>query len=139
MAEAIFNAEVKKRNLSISVDSAAIGSWHIHHPPDPRAITEALKHGLDISHYLGRQIVQKDFQDFTHILGMDHQNIDTLKKIAPSKNHDKIKLLMDYVPGPHPQEIEDPYYKDQHAFTKTWEQISLACFHLANSFEQKKT
>lgn len=137
MAEAAFNDEVRKRNLPVTVDSAGIGSWHINQPPDPRTITEVAKHHIDIRNYLGRQINQQDFQNFTHIIGMDQNNIRALKKIAPANSHQKIKLLMDYVPNHLGEEIADPYYGEQNAFSQTWEQVKLGCFHLANYFELK--
>lgn len=137
LAEAAFSIEVKKRKLPITVDSAGLGSWHINQPPDPRAIAEAAKHHIDIRNYRGRQISQDDFFRFTHIIGMDHQNIKALKQLSSIDMHPKIKLLMDYVSDHHHEEIIDPYYKDEHAFSQTWAQISLACFHLANYFEKQ--
>lgn len=137
MAEAAFNSEVKKRNLPVLVDSAGLGAWHINQHPDSRTIQEASKHGIDIRHYLGRQIQQQDFHSFSHIIGMDHQNITHLKKLAPLTTHDKIKLLLDYVPNHHNKEISDPYYENQNAFSHTWSQINEACLYLANYFEQQ--
>ncbi|MDI2089930.1 low molecular weight protein-tyrosine-phosphatase [Commensalibacter oyaizuii] len=137
MAEAAFIAEVEKRNLNINVDSAGIGPWHIDNPPDPRTIKEVAKHGIDIRHYLGRQIQPHDFQQFTHIIGMDHKNITALLKMAPSSAKDKICLLMDFVPGQQGTEIADPYYGNQDDFERTWKQVYQGVSHLAVYFEQR--
>lgn len=137
MAEAAFSLEVKKRKLPVFVDSAGLGTWHVDQPPDPRTIHEVMKYGIDIRHYLGRQIQLQDFHDFTHIIGMDHKNIVQLKKLAPYDTGSKIKLLLDYIPNNQNEEISDPYYKNQDAFSRTWSQINEACQNLANYFEQQ--
>ena len=68
---------------------------------------------------------------------MDHKNIVQLKKLAPYDTNSKIKLLLDYIPNYQNEEISDPYYKNQDAFSRTWSQINEACHNLANYFEQQ--
>ncbi|CAK7192939.1 Low molecular weight protein-tyrosine-phosphatase YfkJ [Commensalibacter sp. Nvir] len=136
LAEAAFKQEVHKRNLPIHVESAGIGPWHINQPPDPRAIRQASQHGIDIRHYKGRQINATDFLNFSHIIAMDKKNIAQLVKLAPKMHRSSIKLFMDYVPDHKQDEIPDPYYGDEKDFQKTWEQVSLGAFHLANYFEE---
>lgn len=137
MAEAAFISEVQKRKLNITVDSAGLGHWHINAPPDNRTIKEVARHGIDIRHYRGRQILPDDFINFTHIIGMDHKNISHLRKIAPQKYKDKISLLMDYTFNQKGQAVDDPYYGDQSDFETTWKQVSAGITCLADYFEKK--
>lgn len=135
MAEAAFIKEVETRALNIKVASAGLGSWHVNDPPDPRTIAEVATHGIDISHYLGRQVEEKDFFNFTHIIGMDHKNIMGLRKLLPAKASPKISLLMDFVPNSSTKEVADPYYGDHRDFQTTWQQVSLGVLYLADYFE----
>lgn len=138
MAEAAFIAEVQRRKLDIKVDSAGLGHWHIDAPPDSRTIKEVARHGIDIRHYRGRQIQPDDFVNFTHIIGMDHQNISQLKKMAPAQYINKISLLMDYTHHQKGQVVADPYYGDQSNFEATWKQVSAGVSCLADYFEKKQ-
>ncbi|MES2494430.1 MAG: low molecular weight phosphotyrosine protein phosphatase, partial [Pseudomonadota bacterium] len=61
LAEAAFRRRAEQAGLAVSIDSAGTGDWHIDHPPDPRAIVEAARHGIDISGLRGRQVNRGDF------------------------------------------------------------------------------
>lgn len=137
MAEAAFNVEVNKRKLNIRVDSAGLGPWHVNDPPDPRTIKEVARHGIDIRHYVGRQVHPDDFLNFTHLIGMDHKNITHLRKLAPLQYEDKISLFLDYTQEYKGQTVADPYYGDQSDFENTWKQVSLGASSLADYFEKK--
>lgn len=67
LAEAALRAEARASGLTLTVDSAGTGDWHVGCAPDPRAQATALRHGIDISAYAGRQVHASDFGRFTHI------------------------------------------------------------------------
>jgi hypothetical protein len=50
--------------LSVVVDSAGTGGWHIGEPPDTGTGAAAL-HGVDISAQRGRQVERADFERFS--------------------------------------------------------------------------
>ena len=75
LAEAAFRREAARAGLTVRVDSAGTGDWHIGAPPDPRARAEALRHGIDISAYRGRQVEAEDFLRFDRIVAMDGNNL----------------------------------------------------------------
>ena len=56
MAEGAFRAAALRRGLECRVDSAGTASYHIGHPPDPRAIAVASLNGIDIAAQAARQI-----------------------------------------------------------------------------------
>jgi protein-tyrosine phosphatase len=130
LAEAAFRAEAVKAGLAVTIDSAGTGSWHAGNPPDPRAQATALEHGIDISRYRARQVVEEDFTRFGQIYALDSQNLQDLKRMAPRRTLARVGLLMDLVPGREGQAVIDPYYGDEHDFAEAWEDVSQAARHL---------
>lgn len=126
LAEAALRAEADRAGLDLDVDSAGTGDWHIGEPPDPRAIAEAQRHGIDISGYRGRQVTREDFDDFTHVLALDHSNLAALDDLVPPGREDRLSLLLDHVEGCEGQPVADPYYGDADGFEQTWSQVSAA-------------
>ena len=108
LAEAAFRHEAAKAGLTVGIDSAGTGDWHIGSPPDPRAQDVARKAGIAIADLKARQIVAEDFYRFTHILAMDAQNLADIRAIAPADATASIALLMDHVPGREGASIADP-------------------------------
>ncbi|RZK02477.1 MAG: low molecular weight phosphotyrosine protein phosphatase [Novosphingobium sp.] len=131
LAEAAFREAAAKAGLDVEVDSAGTGDWHLGSPPDPRAQAEALRHGVDISGYRGRQAGPDDFRRFTHILALDEKNLADLRRIAPSDGSAEISLLLDHVPGMAGQSVADPYFGEDSGFAETWREVSLGAEALA--------
>lgn len=138
LAEAAFRAEAEKKGLKIRIDSAGTGSWHIGEPPDKRAQLIAKEHNQDISHYKGRQITEKDFSHFTHIIAMDHSNLNNLRKLQPKNSSAELALFLDFVEGRKGQAISDPYYGDMGAFKGTWEDVQEGAQNLVNHLIKKQ-
>lgn len=126
LAEGAFRAAAAQAGLAVTADSAGTGGWHIGEAPDPRAIAEAARHGIDISTYRGRQIESADFARFSHIFALDEANLSDLRRIAPSDASAALGLLLDVVPGLGGQSVADPYYGGPEDFARTFEQVSVA-------------
>lgn len=126
LAQAALEMRAASLNLPMSIDSAGTGDWHIGRPPDPRALAEAERHGLDISHYRARQIESADFTRFTHVFALDRQNLADIRTIAPEDAPARIAMLLDLVAGQEGQDVIDPYFGDASGFSETWKQVSLA-------------
>lgn len=123
LAEAAFRAEAAARRLDLVIDSAGTGNWHVGEPPDPRAQAVALRHGADASALRARQVTQRDFTRFTHIVAMDTDNLSNLRRIAPAHSTAALSLLLDHVPGRKGQSVADPYYGDDTGFEVTWADV----------------
>jgi len=110
IAEAVFVNALKQsaKADSWTVDSAAIGNWHVGKGPDSRAISVLSQHNITTEHK-ARQVKKSDFLKYDYIFGMDHENIDDLKSIEPTETCAKIELLGSYDPNGE-LIIEDPYY-----------------------------
>lgn len=126
LAEAAFRKAAADAGLDADADSAGTAAYHVGAPPDPRSVDTARRHGIEISHFQGRQIEQADFIRFTHIFALDHSNLDNIRAIAPSGHSAHVGLLMDVVPGREGAAVADPYYGGEEHFADTWEDVSRA-------------
>jgi protein-tyrosine phosphatase len=138
LAEAAFRREAKLTGLDIEIDSAGTGHWHIGEPPDRRARTVALRHGIDISTYRARQVQQGDFHRFSHIVALDPQNLADLRAVKPKGALAAMSLLLDHVPGREGQAVADPYYGGTEAFEVTWADVTLGAQGLARLLWERK-
>lgn len=125
LAEAAFREEAARAGLEAVVDSAGTGGWHQGEPPDPRAIAEAARHGIDISGYRARQATADDFARFSHVLALDSQNLADLRRLRRGGGA-SLSLLLDHVPGMAGQAVADPYWGGPDDFAATWRQVSAA-------------
>ena len=126
LAEAALRAEAERAALPLKVDSAGTGDWHVDCPPDKRAQAVALRHGIDISTYRGRQVTAQDFHSFDHIFALDGENLKNLRRIRPSNGIATLRLLMDSAPGREGTSVTDPYYGDDAGFDETWDDVTRA-------------
>ena len=137
LAEAAFRQEVARRGLEVEIDSAGTGGWHVGHPPDRRAQAVALRNGVDIAGYRGRQVTPEDFRRFTHIVALDRANLADLKALAPSDGTAELLLLLDAVEGRKGKSVTDPYYGDDAGFDVTWSDAVAGARGLADLIEEK--
>jgi protein-tyrosine phosphatase len=126
LAEAAFREAAARAGLEAKVDSAGTGDWHVGEPPDRRAQAIAREHGVDISHLRGRQIALEDYRRFTHILALDADNLDGVRRLAPNDATAEITLLFDYVEGRAGEAVADPYYGGPEGFRATWADVTEA-------------
>ena len=130
LAEAALRAEAEKAGLPVEVDSAGTGDWHVDCPPDKRAQAVALRHGIDISTYRGRQVTPEDFHRFDHIFALDADNLKNLRRIRPSDGTADLCLLMDLIPGREGTSVTDPYFGEDEGFDETWSDVTRAAHAL---------
>ena len=135
LAEAAFRQEAERRGLEVEIDSAGTGAWHVGHPPDRRAQAVALRHGVDIAGYRGRQVKPEDFRRFTHVVALDRDNLTDLKRMRPSDGTARLMLLLDAVEGRHGKSVADPYYGEDAGFEVTWADAVAGAEGLAGLIE----
>ncbi|HEX7741880.1 MAG TPA: low molecular weight protein-tyrosine-phosphatase, partial [Sphingobium sp.] len=116
----------ERTGLVIEVDSAGTGDWHVGSPPDSRAQAVALRHGVDISGYRGRQVTPEDFRRFDHVFALDGENLKNLRRLRPSDGTAELGLLMDLVPGREGTGVTDPYFGADAGFDMTWDDVTRA-------------
>ena len=131
LAEAAFRKVACDAGLTVEVDSAGTGDWHIGKPPDGRAMATAARYGIDIGSYRARQLAEEDFRRFTHIFALDDANLEDIRARAPADGHAAVALLLDVVPGREGQAVADPYFGDDAGFETTWRDVMQAAEALA--------
>ena len=127
-AEEIFRQQAAIAGLSMKVDSAGTGDWHIGHAPDERAQRHAKAHGYKINKLVARQVNADDFRDFDLILAMDAQNLSDLQSIKNGITDTdtklaKLALFSEEDPTYGGDDVPDPYTGDGDAFEEVIERI----------------
>ena len=117
LAEAIFKHKIKARGLenAINADSCGTSNYHIGDTPDPRTIANAIRNGIIIDH-CGRQLDEKDLEEFDFILAMDESNYRNILRVASGKKiHDKLMMMRDFDPV-EKGDVPDPYHGGDEGF-----------------------
>jgi len=126
LAEGILKEKTQRFGLNWTVDSAGTNGSHNGELPDPRSISIANEHNIDITDQRSRQFHHADYKNFDVILAMDssnYQNILSLAKNVDERN--KVKLIMNF---PYPNQnraVPDPYYDN--GFPRVFKMLSEAC------------
>lgn len=106
LAEGIARKLASEYKLTIEIDSAGTGNWHIGEPPCEGSIRVAKMHGVDISDLKARQFTQEDIEKFDLIVVLDESNLLHVKKMGASN---VVKLgCFSY----DCQDVPDPYFFD---------------------------
>ncbi|DAB39361.1 MAG: protein tyrosine phosphatase [Sulfuricurvum sp. GWF2_44_89] len=116
IAEGVARKLIEEDSLTIAVDSAGTGSWHVGETPCKHSITVAKKHDIDISHLRARQVKKADFSTFDLIVALDESNYRDLKSLGCQN----LVKLGDY--GHEGADVPDPYFFDgfegfEHVYT----------------------
>ena len=114
-------AEFVMKDLTnqVYIESRATSSWEHGNPIHPGTQKIFRKHNISYdSTKTSQQISQKDFETFDLIIGMDSQNIQDLKRMAPSSVQEKIFQFTD-------KSVPDPWYTGD--FDETYEIVKNGC------------
>jgi protein-tyrosine phosphatase len=129
-AEGIMRHMVAARGLSSSfaIESAGTGGWHVGDRPDPRSRKAAQARGYRLES-LAQQFTPHFFDRFDYVLAADSDNLEQLRRMAPSASaRAKVKLLRDFDPGsPSGSEVPDPYYGGADGFEEVVDVCEAAC------------
>lgn len=132
LAEAILRDKLQKNGLDdVVVDSAGTASYHIGENPDPRTVANASKHGLQISHLIGRQFTVADFDNFDKIYVMDESNYRNVVSLARNEEDaKKVELILN---AAHPglnMPVPDPYFGGEDGFEHVYNLLDEACDYI---------
>jgi protein-tyrosine phosphatase len=127
-AEGVFRSLLSARapQLAVEVDSAGTHDYHVGEPPDDRAIAAARRRGIDLSSLRARTVQAGDFDYYDLILAMDEQNLRELRRRAPAARHDRIRLMMEFVPASAVRAVPDPYYGGAQGFEQVLDLLEEA-------------
>lgn len=132
MAEAVFAKAAEDHN--VVVDSFGTAAYHVGETPDYRTQEVCEQHGVPINHRAQR-IEAKHFDEFDHIICMDHQNLRTLKSRQPRGSKAKLNMFGHWREDPSFSEVvEDPYYGGVDGFEQCYKQ----CKHFSEVFIKRE-
>ncbi len=106
--EAALVEAAAEAGLSIIVDSAGTGPWHVGDPPNIQMIRAGDRAGLVVEGQ-GRQVTTAaDMAGYDLILAMDRFNLRRLQQMAPLLS-DRIHLYRSFDAEAESDEMPDPY------------------------------
>lgn len=110
--------------VSVEVESAGTGSWHVGHPPDLRAREEATRRGIPMAG-VAQQFTAADFCRFDLIVAMDSSNLEALRAIAPGDEAAaKLHLLREFDPEARGDlDVPDPYFGGREGFMDVFDMV----------------
>ncbi|MEE4120622.1 MAG: low molecular weight protein-tyrosine-phosphatase [Paracoccaceae bacterium] len=111
-AEAVTRALAEARGLSLSLDSAGTGDWHLGEPPDRRMRDAAARAGYDLGDLRARQVTADDFHSFDILYAMDRQNLRDLDALHPGGAAAELRLFRGHDPeggAGRASDVPDPY------------------------------
>lgn len=123
MAEAVMREKIKQAGLEqeILVASAATSRWEEGNPPH-RGTRELLKtHRISTDDMYSTPVTAQDFRTYDYIIGMDHNNVADLKRMAPTNWAGEIHLFMSVVEEFQEEAVPDPYYTGD--FDQTYDMV----------------
>ena len=133
MAESVFKAQATLLGLG-RVASAGVRASSRAQGMDARAITALGRRKYPVDKkWRSRRVEAEDYLRFDHILAMDQDNLDALRRQCPPEQQHKLRLLLDLVPERRGQEVPDPYFGSALGFENVLDLIELAAHSWAAS------
>ena len=135
LAEGVFRSVLaaEGKGNGVLIDSAGTNGYHTGELPDERSIAVASRHGIDISAQRCRQLTADDFTRFDLIVGMDRENIATIKARRASLATAEVGMFYKFALGDAIQ-IPDPYYGTSVDFERVYRMILAASKGLSARF-----
>lgn len=119
MAEAVFQHQVNQAGLGakIRVDSAGTGDYHIGEEAHPRTLATLKQHNIPYNNR-ARLLTIEDLDKFDYVLGMDKNNLLTIRHYAQQAHktpHTGLFLHHAYENAQTQRlEVPDPYYTGEY-------------------------
>ena len=133
MAEGLFIHIIKEKELEsqFRIDSAGTGGWHAGEPADPRMLSTAANHGIELPSR-ARKVRPQDFEDFEYILAMDESNYLDLLDIQATVPNGKAQLfkMRSFDPEARGADVPDPYYGGRAGFERVYDMLERSCNEL---------
>lgn len=125
MAEFVMKDLVKKakREWEFEIASAATSTEELGCPVYPPARRKLAEHGIGCAGKTARQLRREDYEKYDLLIGMDSNNLRTMRRICGGDPEGKISLLMDWTN--RPGDVADPWYTGD--FEAAWQDVLEGC------------
>ena len=140
-AEAVFTGLVKNKGLfkNFEIDSAGTTAYHVGQRADRRMQSHAVKRGFNLTSISRLFNADTDFDYFDMIIGMDDENMHSLKYLA--RNDDdlgKLYKMTDFSKEWSYDEVPDPYYGGDEGFELVLDLLEDSCKGLLEKIMPEK-
>ena len=132
MAEAVMRELLRRAGAadSFEIDSAAVSEEEWGNPIYPPAARTLRAHGIPYDAIrTARQMSAADYRRYDPIIGMDEENLHSIRRISDGDPDGKVFLLMDFA-GQH-RSVADPWYTRD--FETAYNDILIGCQALLKS------
>ncbi|WP_301547065.1 MULTISPECIES: low molecular weight protein-tyrosine-phosphatase [unclassified Duganella] len=138
-AEGVFRHRAAAAGLAdrLVIDSAGTHGYHVGEPPDARSMEHAANRGYDLSAQRSRKVAASDFENFDHVLAMDHDNLRLLEAACPPRHRHKLGLFMAHASRSDSDVVPDPYYGGGRGFDLVLDYIEDASDGLIAALKMK--
>ena len=125
MAEFVMKYLVQEAGLQhrFHIASAATSTEETGNPVYPPARRKLAEHGISCAGKTARQLTQRDYQYYDHLIAMDQNNIRNMMRMLGGDPDHKIDLLLNFTDNP--REVADPWYTGN--FDATWRDCLAGC------------
>ena len=125
MAEYVMKDLVSKAGVAdeFFIASAATSREELGNGVYPPARRKLAEHGISCAGHAARQITAKDYVNFDLIIGMDEENIRSMRRVFSGDPEGKVSLLLDHVG--RGGNVADPWYTGD--FEATWRDVNDGC------------
>jgi low molecular weight protein-tyrosine phosphatase len=132
-AQAAILEAADELGITLEVDSAGTGAWHVGDSPFSESVAAGARAGLRIEGK-ARLVNPTDFDRFDVILAMDRTNLRDLNALAPTKEAmAKVRLFRTYDPDAAEDEIPDPWGGPTEGYEDTIRMVRAAAKGLVRS------
>ena len=135
LAEGILRKKLNNQQLDGTIHSAGFEPYHEGQHADPRSISTARKHDIDISNKLARLFSINDFDIYDRIFVMDARNYADVMHVARNEeDREKVDFLLNQLNAGSNDEVPDPYYGGVDGFDKVYTMMDDACDQIVRLF-----
>lgn len=139
LAEGILKHKLKLMGLDskVMVDSCGTSNYHIGDLPDSRTRDNAKKNGITLDHR-GRQLSNKDIDQFDFILAMDRSNYNNILRLVDDSSLKSKVMLMREFDHQEGTEVPDPYYGGEDGFQEVFDILDRSIDEFIRHLQSKK-
>ena len=135
LAEGILRKKLNIQQLDGTIHSAGFEPYHEGQHADPRSISTARKHDIDISNKLARLFSINAFDIYDRIFVMDARNYADVMHVARNEeDREKVDFLLNQLNAGSNDEVPDPYYGGVDGFDKVYTMMDDACDQIVRLF-----
>lgn len=133
LAQGVLEHLARERDLldDFTIESCGTGSWHVGHPPDPRTIEVARKHGIELTSRARMFDPATDPDRFDLILAMDRSNLATILRRGSPPERSRLFLSLlrgdDGKGPPDLLDVPDPYHGGSDGFDEVFGMVRRGC------------